>query len=64
MQKGSVRTRERRCADVCGRAGAKEWVEIGGEKGHDPMGMSKRGCVEACGLCGREGVDGHGRNCN
>eukprot|EP00435_Cladocopium_sp_Y103_P016681 s3374_g4.t1 len=56
-------------ADGCGRrglgartaadgVGAREWVEMGGEK--EPLGMSELGCADGCGRCGCKGVGGNG----
>ena len=37
--------RELICADVCADGvGAREWMEMGGEKG--PVGMSEPGCAD------------------
>ena len=59
------------CADGCGRqmgaencadgVGAREWLEMGGEK--KPLVMSKLGCADGCGrqMCAENYADGCGR---
>ena len=43
---------------VADGVGAREWVEMGGEK--KPLGMSELGCVDGCGRRGCKGVAGNG----
>ena len=38
--------------------GAREWLEMGGEK--KPLGMSELGCADGCGRRGCKGVAGNG----
>ena len=40
------------CTDSCGRRGAREWLEMGGEE--KALGMSELGCAD----CGRRGCKG------
>ena len=40
------------------RVGAREWLEMGGEK--KLLGMSELGCTDGCGRSGCKGVAGNG----
>ena len=53
----------RRSASLAARTaadgvGAREWLEMGGEK--KPLGMSELGCADGCGRRGCKGVAGNG----
>ena len=46
--------------EMRGEKGARIRMEMGGEKGHVAVGMSEGGCADVHGRCGGEGTDGNG----